>query len=287
MIQRKVLLLFAAVAVQFVAAKPLGFMLQLTVVDRLSKIAASESPAKAGLVALEQIASGRPEAVDASLAVTVGIKQDIVELSWLRASEVRAHAMRKIGETGRQEAIAFLSGLKKADFDSDTTGQIWPESRVALKQAEFLNIDNRPQRIEFLENLLRTSGGSIVSWAVDELCSLGSLPSTPLIAGAFRRIDPGQQGEELIRFAEARMRVVMSDPDRVKALSTALKISGDPDDLRLAQWAIEELVPLHTPEADAALDKYSAAISALPRQSKERQSLYFLPDTIHELRQRP
>lgn len=54
----------------------------------------------------------------------------------------------------------------------------------------------------------------------------------------------------------------------------------------MAQWAIEELVSMSTPGADAALAKYSGAISALPAHSKERDTLFFLPDSILELRLR-
>jgi len=110
----------------------------------------------------------------------VGITKDATELSWYRASGVRVHAMRRIGETGRPEAIAYLSSLKAADFDSDTTGQIWPASQIALQQALLLNIDNRLQKIEFLENLvMREWGGLVGSWAGDELCNMGSMPSLP------------------------------------------------------------------------------------------------------------
>lgn len=72
--------------------------------------------------------------------------------------------------------------------------------------------------VEFLENLVQNSVGHVGGWAINELCSLGSLPSSPLIATALRRMYSGQDAEDQIRFAEARIRVVMSDPDRVKAL---------------------------------------------------------------------
>ena len=101
-----------------------------------------------------------------------------------------------------------------------------------------------------------------------------------LIAKSIRRRNPTQDGEEEIRFAEARIRAVTSDPDRAKALVNALKISSDPNDERLIQWAVPLLASMHTAAADAELEKYSAALNRLPAQSAERRWLSLLPESI-------
>lgn len=93
MTQRKVLLLFMAGAVSFVTAKPDGTATKFRSVDQLFKIAVTETSSQAALVALEEIAAGHPEAVDAQWAASVGITPEDLGLSWMRASDVRAHAM--------------------------------------------------------------------------------------------------------------------------------------------------------------------------------------------------
>lgn len=260
-------------AVACFATTPIPFAGQIRGVDQIFRIAVSGPGELQGLRALEQIANGDPEGVNAALASLAGITSDPLELSWFRNSDVRVHAMRKIGETARPEAIAYLSSLKAADFESDATGQIWPASQVALQQALLLNIGDKQRKIEFLEKLVMEDGGYVASFAEDELCIMGSLPSLPLIAKSMRRRNPDQYGEEQVRFAEARIRVVISDPDPVKALANALKITSNEDDVRLIQWAVTRLKLMHTPEADAQLDRYASAIEKLPLESPERRNL--------------
>ena len=52
------------------------------------------------------------------------------------------------------------------------------------------------------------------------------------------------------------MQVVSRDPDRVKALGSVLTLD-DPGSSRLIRWAVAKLESMHSPSADAELDRFA------------------------------
>lgn len=243
-------------------------------------MATTESTSPTGLAALELIATGHPEALSAESAGVAQIKGDPTELTHLRDAEVRIYAIHRIGETGRPEAIAWLSALKQADFGADTTGQLWPSSQTALQHGLLLNIKDQQMKVQFLEKLAREDGGSIASFATDELCNMGAMPSLPVVAASVRKRYSGEYAEGEVAFCEARVRTLASNPDRTTALAGVLKVTTDRNDLRLIQWAGMQLESMQTPEAIAALDRFAALVATLRAGSTEREVLGSLPESI-------
>jgi hypothetical protein len=69
------------------------------------------------------------------------------------------------------------------------------------------------------------------------------------------------------------MRVVASNPDRVKALASVLTVGGDAANGRLAGWAVNELNSMQTQPAEAELDRFAREIGELPEGSPTRARL--------------
>ena len=253
--------------------------------------AATGSQSKVGAAALnllERVALGQVRAISPEAQVEVGLKPVALQLKDFEEPTVRACALRKIGETGLPEAEEFLASLKQADIGTDSGQQIWPAAQVALRDARLRRTD--PQsRIGFLESVLTephdaVSNGAVRLWAVGELCDRGSLVSLSVIQKSIRNFWTGQRGEDEIRFCEARIHVIRRNPDRVKALGSALALDDGVDDTRLRLWAIYQLDEMHSSEADAELDRFANDISKLPKQSPMRQRVSLLEGVLQDLR---
>lgn len=255
-----------------------SFFGQQVIVDGIFAGATLPAWSAKALAALESIAEGKPENVDASVAAVVGMPTDTKNLVDFKNPTVIAHALRKLGDTGLPEVIDYLERVNAAGFAADPTGQIRAAAQVALQQARLLQIPNRQQKIDFLEALLANWG--LASWSVDQLCDMGSMPSLGLIGKSIRQRNPGPRSEEEIEFCEARVRLLNSSPDRTQALASALKLSSNMDDRRLIFWAVSQLTAMQTPDANAILEKYAAGIDRLPETSPERQLLFAASSVI-------
>jgi hypothetical protein len=66
------------------------------------------------------------------------------------------------------------------------------------------------------------------------------------------------------------MNIAARSADRVKALASVLSLTTWHSD-RLVGWAIHKLGRVHTPEADAELDRFEGGVFALPEESPVRR----------------
>jgi hypothetical protein len=258
------------------------------IVDRMFESVRIPLTQEAGLASLERIAEGHPEGVDPAVGAAAGLKQEPSALEAYRFPEVRAHALYKIAETGIPEAIEYLSRLKPGDLGKDSTQQLDQAIGLSYRQALYLQEKDPQRRIEFLEAALEersmpAANGAVALWAWNTLCDEGEVVSLPPIEKSIRWHYSGQPGEDMIRFCETRMRIVRGDPDRVKALSTVLKITSDPEARNLIYWAVGQLESMRSAEADLALERYAAAINALPERSPEWNNLFGTADRIRHL----
>jgi hypothetical protein len=74
------------------------------------------------------------------------------------------------------------------------------------------------------------------------------------------------------------------EPDRVKALGAILRIDAGSENRRLTLWAVNQLASMHSPKADAELDRFAAEIGKVREGSPQRQELSVFSQTIRELR---
>jgi hypothetical protein len=151
--------------------------------------------------------------------------------------------------------------------------------QIALRDAQLRRISNPLQQIEFLEKPTEEKS-AVQAWAVEQLCDRGSLPSLPVIQKSIRSRDSSQRGEDDILFCEARIQVIRSNSDRVKALGTILQTGQGRPSERLMFWAINQLILQHSPDADLVLDGYASQISKLPSGVPENKGLYAARDVI-------
>lgn len=271
------------------ASTPAPFARQSAIVDLFFAAALEPATRDAGVSSLERIAEGQPENVDPTLAAVAHLTLEQSELRWLRFPEVRAHALYKIAETGLIESVQFLGHLKAGDLGPDTTGQIDAAIGLSYRQALYRQEKDARRRVELLEaaldeRSLPAANGAIAAWAWETLCEQGQIASMANIEKSIRLHYSGQYGEDRIRLCEGKMQTIRSDPDRVKALGTALRLTSAVQDRELIDWAIGQLEALRSEAADRALESYAGAILKLPNNSAERMNL----DTIlTRIRNRP
>ena len=229
---------------------------------------------------LEHAAEGRFEESDVAVVLGLGInRRDFVRLSF-RSFDARAHAFRKIRETGLAEGLRYLSGVTVDDIGEDSTQQIWPAARIALHVALLNNIQEPDAKREFLQKTLteKDTGfidGAVQNWALGELCDRWDRSALPAIREHIRKVYLGTPGEqEQIRSCEVRMDVVSRDPDRVKALASFLRLGDRPPDTVMLTWAIYQLAALHSAEANREISRFGAEIGLLPKDSPAARTAY-------------
>jgi hypothetical protein len=257
--------------------------------DRIASLAVSQSQTSTvALELLERVAEGRTASVGAVAEAQVGLAPGELQQKGFDIPPLRACALRKIGETALPGAVDFLAKLKPADFATDTTGQLWPAAQVALQTAFLNRIADLQLKIEFLEKALtelqgRASDGAVAGWAVNELCDHAAIGAIPKIQQSIRKRLSGQSGEDEIEFCEARMHVLSRDPDRVRALGSALGVDSAAENARVTWWAIDQLASMHSPNADAELDRFADEIEELPAGSPKREHLSMFEQAVQEV----
>jgi len=157
-----------------------------------------------------------------------------------------------------------LKALHTEDLPADRNYTIYAAVQIAYRRALLSREPNPNVQRAFLEDLLQRRSdqwvsGQIFSWALSELCNRGSLTSMHVIEKALEKGDR-RSNIELIRGCEAEMTIVNSDPDRVKALGSALdrltqEQTGTPLDRRLVIWATGQLSRDKSREAQAVRGK--------------------------------
>ena len=143
-------------------------------------------------------------------------------------------------------------------------------AQIALREALLSGITDAGSRAEFLENVLSErhdamSNGSLTIWAVEELCNSGASQALPRVRQSIKWLWSGQRGDDGIAFCEARMQIVARDPDRARALGSVFgsiaSLESTPEGKRLIQWASLQLIPLHSPSADAELERIAGDLA--------------------------
>ena len=81
------------------------------------------------------------------------------------------------------------------------------------------------------------------------------------------------------------MQVVSRDPDRVKALGSVLTLDNPGSD-RLIRWAVAQLDSMHTPRADAELDRFAIELGKLREGSPEYQRFGLVRAELYDVRAR-
>lgn len=277
-----------AIPVLCLATTPDPYAGYCALLERVATLAASQQTSTVALELLERVAEGRTGSIRAGSEAQVGLVPGELQQKGFDIPPLRGCALRKIGETALPEAVDFLAKLKPADFGTDTTGQLWPAAQIALQTA-FLNRIADPQlKIEFLERTLtelqgQKSDGAVEGWAVDQLCDRGALGALPVIQQSIRKLLSGQSGADEIQFCEARIHVLFSEPDRSKALGSVLSVDNGAEDTRLAWWAINQLASMHSPNADAELDRFASEIGKLPEGFPKREHLSVFKQAVQDI----
>jgi hypothetical protein len=286
-------LLLAALAARLLCPGSTGppFYIECGVLDRISIVAASQSSmSRVAFTVLEQVALGRSVTPALELEARVGIRPGELQKPEFRAIDVRVHALRSLGRTGAPAAIAFLKKLTRGDLGPDPSHQVWPAAQIGLREGLLNSIAEGQAKTQFLEGVLTEphdpiTDSKLVAWAIDKLCDSGTLISLPVIQTAIRKRD-SYRGEEQIQFCEARIQVMRSDPDPVRALGSALRVEPGADGSRLVWWAINRLAAMKSPQAAAELDRFAADIAKLPVGSLAKRQAGFFRQAILELRGR-
>jgi hypothetical protein len=240
---------------------------------------------------LEHAAEGRLAESDVAVVVSLGINRNSFLPPAFGVEAVRAHAYRKIGETGLPEALRYLSEVKVADVGTDNSKQVWPAARIALHVALLNNISDRDAKLEFLRNAAveKNPGfadGQVQNWARNELCDLGDQASLPMIRESLKKIYGGvasDREQEQERYCEVRMQVLARSSDRVQALASVLKLGAQPPDTILMSWAIMQLDAIHSQAADRELARFGEEIARLPKDSPLRLRMYVTELSIHDV----
>jgi hypothetical protein len=191
-------------------------------------------------------------------------------------------ALRSLGRTGLPEAADFLRNFDLSDAAGDKSNRLWPAAQIALREALLSGIADAQLRSEFLENVLNEphdarSNSSVTHWAVDELCDYGDSVALPQVRRSIRKRGNGQRDEDEIAFCEARMQIVARDPDRARALGSVFgsiaSLESTPEGKRLIQWATLQLIPLHSPSADAELERIAGDLAVQAKSFPEDAEL--------------
>jgi len=233
---------------------------------------------------LELIALGQAKDVTRTTEALLGRTSGPLQDEEYRAPSVRGCALRALGRTGLPQALEFLGRLKQGDFADDSSQQVWPEAHIALHEARLNAIQDADAQVEFLARIVSEQvTGTTAYWASNQLCDRGASQSLPAIRESLRRNWSGSYGENEVRFCEARVQVIRSNPDRVKALAAVLTTWGS-EDMRLLRWAVDQLDGLATPAADAEVDRFLAKAEALPDGDTRKQTLASMRQQVREER---
>ena len=245
--------------------------------------------AATALELLESVALGRTSTIRAGAESQVGLAPGVLRDPRFAQVSVRVHAIQRIGECGRPEALEFLQKLQRADLGEDTTQMIWPNARVALRNALLSRIADPQTKSEFLVKTLTEEGdgrGLTAYWAANLLCDHGVSMALPIIRRSFRNSWSGQHAEDAITFCETRMQVVSRDPDRVKALASVLTVDNGAVSDELIQWAVHQLDSMHSPSADAELDRFANELGKLREGSPQYGRFSLSRDELSRVRAR-
>jgi hypothetical protein len=243
---------------------------QCTMLNKIGAMAAAETTRSAALGVLEQIAKGDNQNIAADWEQQLGLTPADLHHPVYGNVVVRACALRSLGRTGLTEATDFLRNFSLSDAAGDKSQTLWPAAQIALREALLSGITDAGSRAAFLENVLKEphdamSNSSVTHWAVDDLCDSGYSEALPRVRQSIKNRRNGQRDDDEIAFCEARMQIVARDPDRARALGSVFgsiaSLESTPEGKRLIQRATLQLIPLHSPSADAELERIAGDLA--------------------------
>lgn len=238
--------------------------------DRAVGATRSDFSREAALQLLRHVAEGHPERITPDMAKAVELNPQELEGPCGRSPGVRAKAHRAIGRTGLPEALAYLQSLTPEQFGdvrSRDRHEVWPAAQTALQEARLTQIKTPRDQVAFLENAVSLKydsfeTGTILVWAIQKLCDMGSSPSLPLIEKRLISLY-SRNGDAEIAFCRERMQVVQRHPSRASALGSVLDVGTSAAHQRLTRWAISELCAMRSADADRELDRFEAEVRAI------------------------
>jgi hypothetical protein len=242
---------------------------EIGAIDKAAALAKSPRTQEAALFALERLAEGKPEAIPADLASQVGARPNPL-IGWVgyRHLDVRLYAIYKLGETGSEDALAYLSGLKEEEFapNPGERSQLQAAVHIAQSNIQLLNTPDRAEKVQLLEKWVVDPVSLVPGWAADQLCQMGSLISFPVVRQSIRIRYRGDEvrADDMVQFCLQRMTILGSNPDRTKALSSVLTSDLETQDSQVVGWAVNELLQIGSPDAVEALRNFSARVKDAP-----------------------
>jgi hypothetical protein len=257
--------LLAVVCSVSMASTPPPFSGECQALDAVYRSALLPSMSSVALRILEAVAEKRPD-IFFEPATTDRFHFFSSRYLNFEDSVVRVCALERIGATGSPAAIQYLDALTPNQITSDPSRTVFPSGKIALKKALLKMEPDLPGQTAFLVRQLEfpssgTANGRVADWAIEEMCNRGHISSFALVQRVMKKKNSFASGESELQFCLARMRVVISSPNRTEALVSALSTDPSNDDNeRLVYWAIHQLAAANSAEADAGLDKYTADI---------------------------
>ncbi len=262
--RRTLLLLAAGSAICFGSIPPPYFAECRLVDEMVAKAKGNSASQGVVLEILERIVERQIQSARLDLELAAGLPCGQFRKPEFSTDEVRIEALLRISDLDMPEALDYLKKLSKDRIAPVSSGQVWDSAEIALHRAELNRISDENARIGFLEETTGDKSAAAERWAVQSLCNQGSKRSLPFIRESVRRRNPTADGEEQIRFCEARMAIISRSPDRTKALASLLVVTNGVTDQELLGWAVNELRDIDSPQADAEIQRYAKEIEQLP-----------------------
>lgn len=247
---------------------------QCASLNRIGALAAAVPARSAALSVLEEIAKGQNQKINADWEEQLGLTSGDLHHPAYNDVGVRVCALHSLGRTGLPEAVNFLRNFSPADVADDKSERLWPARQIALREALLSGIADAKSRAQFLENVLKErhdaiSNGALLFWAAEQLCDQGASEALPQVRESIKWLWSGQRGEDEIAFCETRMQVVSRYPDRARALGSVFgsitSLENTAEGRRLIQWAMLQFIPLHSPSADAELERIADDLAVQAR----------------------
>ncbi len=212
---------------------------------------------------LRMVAEARTEEISSELVARFHISPRHIVPEEMKHPDVRARVYERIGRLASEDARLYLEGISKESLSDDQSEveHLWDAIRVARHVAQIESLPDPQHRAEYLAAILRAKRENVHAWAPKdwaeaELCRSGSLAFLPDVEASIRRWKAPERQDTAIGFCKQIMLVVSSQPDRVAALGSALRLDGTKPDNRLLTWVISELDRMHTKEARRVLENF-------------------------------
>jgi len=243
--------------------------------DQACRAAIEDKSRSEALETIEAVIEGRPiEAINAA-AQRAGLKGYFPQKT-MWSDGYRRYALEVLGRTGLQEALDYLSALTPQTIGRDDALSLLPQAKIELKKALLRRQVGSSQQIAFLRaELASPLSRHTAHWAVNELCDRGDVDSIGAIR-QFLEDKYRQQSGDPIASCKSRMDIVNSHPDRARALGSALRLDTPSPGNSLIGWAVEQLIAMESPAADAELERYATEVerglsanTGLPLQESE------------------